>query len=343
MESAERLVAGEWFEIRERLRRPDEIHEYLTRTATRQSQIHRPLAAVEIGSAGRELEQAIEGGIFEYKRSVLLHLEREFAEAEFSNDVFESIGMFADRTGAWLLATIWERALLTQEADFKRMSPAMRNEADGEPAEEEGDPSAPTIQGDEDGDNGAAEIRRIISDVHQIVEADPSARMHSAIKSIMIQLRKYREEAETYRKLREKASNYRVELYSRTFAATFQKIFETIRRNYDSYQEEQRQMHRRERASLVEDLDTREWVRIITDQVEQVSRIRAFLLFLDEQHTGLREPLVDLGRDARVVRRLVDDEEDQAAEICGGEHAASRLGRIIATECGGRLRRWANG
>lgn len=349
VEAAERLIAGEWFEIRERLRRPDEIYEYFTRSTTRPGETHRPLPARLLDSDAHELERTIEGGIFEYKRRTLHAVHTQLAEAEFSSDVFKHIGDLADRMGSWLLASAWERALLTQDVEFRRLSSARREDEDEiAVADSEEDGSAPP-SGDAAGRNarakdgdGAAEIRRIIADVHELVAADPSARMHSAIKGILVQLRKYREEAETYRKLREKASSYRVELYSRTFAATFQQIFETIRRNYETYMEEQRQVQRRERASFLEGLDTREWARVVTRQLEQASRIRAVLMYLSEQHSGLREPLVDLADDVARVDDEVDDEDDIASDVCGGEEAAVRLSRIIANECAARFRRWSS-
>lgn len=314
MAALEQVVSGEWFEIRERLHRPLDLLTHLFKAAT---------TSVALAEVADELEASIEGGVFEFRRTVLSRLYDSLAEAEFSSEIFGQLDELEERVRAILAATAYTRALLTQDVEFELERDLEDDDAD----------AAASAREQED-------INRIIGDVKEILASDPSARMNAAMKNIMLQLQKYREEAATYKKLKEQATGYRLEMYSRTFAATFQQIFESIRKNYGQFVEEREEAARAARPSVVQNLDTRAWARAMTGQLEEISYLRATLMFARNEHSGMREPLVRLARRKDGVLKLLDEEIRHAADAAGSEEAARRLSRILAREVAYQLRDW---
>jgi len=318
----DQLAGGEWFEIRERLHRPEQLFEFFSsgdRPAARVAALTEACSAAASG-----LDAAIEGGIFEFRRAELGAILSELAEAEYSSEVFSRLGVMEARAAALILATACQRALLTQDLPF------LDDSDDGTEQS-----SAETVAAEQD-------LNQIIADVKEIIQTDPAVKMNAAIKNILLQLQKYREESATYRKLKEQATSYRLEMYSRTFAATFNQIFDSIRKNYAMFLEEQEEARRRGRPSVVQGLDTRSWTRLLTEHLEEVSWARSTLVFALREHTGVREPLVRLSRRRDDLLKRITAEEEVAADVAGGEAAAHRLSRLIARDTATRLRRWAS-
>ncbi|MEX2443142.1 MAG: hypothetical protein WD492_06040 [Alkalispirochaeta sp.] len=320
MAGLDQLAGGEWFEIKERLHRPEHLFEYLCVESPPRRE-RDPLRRT-LESHAESLESAVEGGVFEFRLHELSLIFGELAEAEFSSEVFGRLGDLEHRFTGILLVTAVERSLLTRDLEFVA-------DEETQDATEKAEQTAES-----------ADVNQIIADVKEIVQADPNAKMNAAIKNILLQLQKYREETATYRKLKEQANSYRLEMYSRTFAATFNQIFESIRKNYAAFLEEQEQAKRRGRKSVVQDLDTRKWTRDLTQHIEQLSWARSTVLFARKEHAGVREPLVRVSRRRDAYLKEIAEEKDTAADAAGGEAAAHRLSRLIARDTALRLRRW---
>ncbi|MFW5827951.1 MAG: hypothetical protein ACOCU4_07660 [Alkalispirochaeta sp.] len=321
MAGLEQLAGGEWFEIKERMHRPEQLFEHLCieSPGTRDAEQLR----VTLEHHAERLESAIEGGVFEFRLHELSLIFGELAEAEYSSEVFGRLADLEFRLTGIVLITVVQRALLTRDIEF------ISSEDAEEPAEQ-------AEQAAE-----SADVNQIIADVKEIVQADPNAKMNAAIKNILLQLQKYRAETATYRKLKEQANSYRLEMYSRTFAATFNQIFDSIRKNYATFLEEQEEAKRRGRKSVVQDLDTRTWTRNLTHHIEQLSWARSTVMFARKEHAGVREPLVRLSRRRDDYLKDIAGEKDAAADAAGGEAAAHRLSRLIARDTALRLRRWS--
>lgn len=318
----DQLAGGEWFEIRERLHRPEQLFEHLC-TADRQPKNVERLADV-LASLAADLDAAIENGVYEVRRREVNRVMGELAEAEFSSEVFSHLEELEHRMTGLVLVTTCQRALLTGDISFL-----------SEDLEDDIEPEVQPAPSPEEKD-----VNQIIADVKEIIQADPNAKMNAAIKNILLQLQKYREESATYKKLKDQATSYRLEMYSRTFSATFNQIFESIKKNYAAFLEEKEAARRAGQPSVVDGLDTKGWARELATQLEQLSWARSTLLFAMKEHTGVREPLVRLSRRKDELLTRIGEEADLAADVSGGEVAAHRLSRIIARDTARRLRRW---
>lgn len=325
MASVDQAVKGGWYELREHVRKPRDMFNHLFPGTTGRE------VAPLLKEAAVELENAVEGGIHETKRRRLNALYIELEEAEFSSEVFSRLGELSRRAAVTVLIIGIERALLAGD---------ITPETDGEEFDDEGQetgarkPSGGSAA-------SAQDIKEIIADIQQIIAADPSAKMHGAVKNILVQLQRYRNEAETFRKLKAQSSGYRLEMYSKTFAATFQSIFSSIRRNYESYQAERQGRTHTEQPSILANLETVTWTRLVTQQVEEADRVRSTLVYLSDKHSNLRGPVVALAKRRSTMTQLLEAELNAAEDCAGSETAAWRLNRVMAREAVRRLQRLA--
>jgi hypothetical protein len=163
----------------------------------------------------------------------------ELADAEYSSEVFSRLDALTHEATGLVLVGVVQRALLAGEVSF-------------ETGTGDAEPSGSSAKEAEN-----AEINEIIQDIKEIVANDPSAKMNAAIKNVLLQVQKYREEAATFKKLKEQANDYRLEMYSKTFAATFKEIFTSIRKNYAAYIEEQEEKRRAEIGTPIDGLELR--------------------------------------------------------------------------------------
>jgi hypothetical protein len=333
----EKRTAGDWFEVRERLRHPRELYEHLC-PADREGP-HREIRTAALREVVAALEGAVEGGVFEVRRHLAGEILGELAEAEYSSEVLGRLEELACRGTALVLVTALERALLSGDLAFE----------DGESiAEPDG-----SIKKDIEN----AQINEIIGDIKEIIAADPAAKMNSAIKNVLLQVQKYREEAATFKKLKEQANDYRLEMYTKTFSASFRQIFESIRKNYGAYLEEMEEKRRAAAGSPLDGLEVRPWLRVVTAATEDVSRLRSTVSFAAEEHSGMRGALVALAKERDTFIGQIAEEQEAAVKVCvaagadddGGRGAgdrpaaqerAARLSRMMSREIAGHLRKW---
>ncbi len=342
MAELDQVVSGEWFEVRERIHHADQLFDLLVR----RNEVE--LSPALWDAVGDDLERAIEGGIFEFKRRRLTLQLAKLEEAAYTSELFRDLDREQIDATTLLLVCAAQRSLVAGELRFlaheeeQSAEKSIKSDSETDEPQATGDSGAdgPTTAGGEDAAVNA-DIRRIVTDIQEIVAADPSLKMNAAIKNIMLQLSKYREEAATYQKLKDQASSYRLEMYSKTFSASFSRIFDSIRKNYRSFLTEQEELRKSSRGSVLDNIETKAWTRLLTQQIEEVSRVRATFLFVSKEHSGMREPLVALGKNKDAILSLIDREKDLAEDLAGGEDAGHRLGRILAVEVSRRLRMWA--
>ncbi|MDA3949823.1 MAG: hypothetical protein PF508_11445, partial [Spirochaeta sp.] len=184
-----------------------------------------------------------------------------------------------------------------------------------------------------------AEINEIIADIKEIVATDPGARMNAAIKNVLLQVQKYRDEAATFKKLKEQATDYRLEMYTKTFSATFQQIFESIRKNYGAYLEEQEAKRRDAVGSPLDGVETKGWLRALGDDLEDASWVRSTLLVARDEAVGMRGAVVALAKKRDQFLGRIDAEREAAVAACGDEETVVRVSRLLSREIAAWLRK----
>lgn len=303
MATVESLVSGDWFDIRERIRKVEDIQTLLWNEGKPDSSVRSSIAT--------HLLEAVEGGTAEYKRRYFRKLRDLLDEAAFTSDIFQMLPRLITEIDQILLVTVMQRGILAGEIRLV-------------PEEEESTTSQPHIQD--------AQIKSIIADVQEIVANDPSARMNSAIKNILLQLHKYRDEVENFKSLKEKADADRLEAITKNFQASFSSIFSSIRKNYGRFLEEQRLSNRRERGDTLSRLDSAVLQKLLVQQLEEMSRVRSTLRFVHQEHYNMREPLVKLSKTLKTFEDLFTSEQSLAEDISGGESAGTALLKMLARE-----------
>lgn len=319
MEGLESRIRGDWYDIRERLHRIDDLRDYLC-----SSERVVPLPQRALTETASGLEGSVEGGCSEYLKNCLIRLKSEFEEAAYSSGVFGKVGDLAANVGCLVLVVAVARAALGGDLPFG---------CDDDVAQ----PGCETPDGIAKPDD----IRQIMTDVQHIVAADPTARMNSAIKNILLQLQKYRTEMQTFERVKSSTGPERLESVTRNFQKTFAGIFEAIQRNYTQYLDDQRNQQRAERANALLQLNTPALRTAMNTLLEELSAIRSTLFAVHDMTTGMRAPLVQLAGRAETVIEALGRASETCTDAAGGEAAGRHAQRMLALEAAHHLRRWA--
>jgi len=306
----ESQISGDWFDIRERLHKIDDLKSLLWGGSEPDPTM--------LADVARELDGSVEEGTAEFKRGVFRRLAGELEEAAFSSEIFHQLPRTIARLQTVLLVTSIQRGILSGEIRLV-------------PDENEESPKAQDHLAD-------AQIKSIVADVQEIVANDPSARMNSAIKNILMQLHKYRDEVETFNKLKEKTDPERLEAITQNFRTSFSRIFASIRKNYGQFQEDQRLAGRRERGAVLAKMESTALQKHLVKQLEEISRVRSTLRFIYGENYQMREPLVKLGQSLSTGETLCNEEISLAQDISGGERAGEALLKMLAREIARLLR-----
>lgn len=282
----EKWISGDWIDIREAARDLDALGD------------HFRLSEAELQAQIRRLGLAVEEGIVEYKRSLLLPLFTTLEQMKYQSVSSSDLEAYR-RSMDSLLYTIMIQKLLASGT-----IPASRPAAAEAPAA------------------GTLDIQSIVADIHRRAQADPRLLKHPAVKNILMQFQIYRREWE---KMQELAPNIREEkeaTFRDNFRAVFNRSFESIRRHYAGFLlEGAERRSETQRLDPLRRLPLRELVPLLLRQARQVSRLRSTLRYAVEKKHRTREILVRAFEKRREVLDLLEMELGLYREL------SARLGR----------------
>lgn len=306
-------ISGDWIELRNASRDPEQLEELLALTS------HAPFA--------RELASSVEGGVVEAKRRRVAKLFEILEDIKYRSKSMGQLEVQAGSIASLIFAIFAERGLLERSVPL----PSERNETVPDQTEKV----------------KQKEIRDIIEDVQTIVATDPSAKMASAIKNILLQVNKYRSELENLKRLTQNASEEKKQAYAANFQKSFSDIFASIRKNYAEYLQQQAQEAQAAERKLLDGLDTKALVRHLTAEAEVLSAFRSTILYVRREQVGVLENLTRLADRKDELFAMIDRELALFAEVLakagrpprdGGLKFSRRLGQELARYLNERTR-----
>lgn len=306
-------ISGDWIELRNASRHPDQLEELLGLTT------HAPFA--------RELASSVEAGIVEAKRRRLIKLFDVLEDIKYRSTSMGKMEAQAGSLASLLFACFIERSFV--EGTIKL--PSERHETHREKGE----------------DAKQREIRDIIEDVQTIVATDPSARMASAIKNILLQVSKYRSEMENLKRLTANAPEEKKKAYVQNFQKSFADIFASIRKNYAEYMREREEKAHAAELGILENLDTKPLVRHLTAEAEVLSAFRSTILHVRKEQVRVLDNLSRLADRKTELFTMLDKELGLFAKAQaeagrpsgdGGAGLAKRLGHELSSYLNERSR-----
>ena len=300
MLESEKIVTGDWIDIREASKDLYTLISYFKPTA---EEINRQIKAIK-GS--------IEGGLIEYKR---LSLNPVFIALE--NMKYQSLNaeeMYRQELNSKALLYV----LVLQKMLAQKVIPLS------------------TEKVKEPGEALDIDINAIIQDIRERINKDPSAKNNPSVKKILMQVNLYTKERNKLKELFYQIKSDKMAAYLSNFVKVFDAIFLSIRKNYSELlREEELRETKQQEVRILEIIPLKELADIYLRQVKEVSRISSTLRYARGEKYKTREILVKLFNDRENILKTITDEENISRKLC----AKTGLQGLPVNDCLKRLER----
>ncbi len=288
-------IAGRWLEIRESARSLHDITNLLS-----------PSQEALAEHASR-LRHAVEQGTVEYKRAglqqVFVRLE-EMSYRSVSSSVLQTLEHELDLL-TW--STVVQKLISEGKISIAHETP-------------------------EEPHNPSLEVREIMAQVQQAVQKDPAVKTDPAVKNILLQITKYRNEAERLKQLTQKAPEKQRAAMLQNFQSSFAEIFASIKKNYAEFAHRQALKDAPPSKNPLERYKISAFTRLYMPQAEQLTRLRATIAYVRREQEAVRETLLRLTADKQTVFATVRAELEAYERATGSRRLARQLARAFALE-----------
>lgn len=317
----EKRVAGEWFDLREAAGDP---------TAAAKAA---GLSAADLRAAAARLRSSVEGGILEFKRSVLRSVIAPLGSLAHDSRALSGIGEGARGAGSAAWCCLQQRRIALGRVPVQGDAERAPDGSAGSQAAEAEAPLDPAS---------------VFEDVKQLFAERPEAKNSAEGKMIVLQLKQYRQEMAKLKELLEKIPEEKRKPLRENFAYRLREILRKVRQGCEALSAPPETADRGESEgpvlARVDEARLAAMAKRFMQEAELFSRIRSVLLFAADEKFRSRQSLLALERvaaelestftleagDYRTLAPFGDGEKRVADEM-------ARLVRKIAEECAGEL------
>ena len=269
MKEIEKQIIGKWVDIKERARDIYALTEYFA------------LPAAELEPELTKLASSVEEGIIEYKRTAMNLLFRSLENIKYKSlnmEVFEDLIRLLKLLIYFVLI---QRLIAAGIVHLEKQKPGDNISADN------------------------IEINLILKDILARVKENPDFSKHTAVKNILVQFTIYKNERKTMEKLSPNVKDKSGAFYQ-NFKLTFQKIFASIRRNYEQILKED--AARFVKYNILTEIGDKQLTGLLFQQIRELSRILAILEYVYTEKYKIREILIRLYNSRLDIFKLIDAE-----------------------------------
>jgi hypothetical protein len=277
-----RRISGDWIVLKEKLH---DFYALLDEFG---------VTASELRAEIERLRLCVESGIVEYKRSRLAPVLSGLETARFRTLGMEEIEGHERDLTLLLLTVFVQRQLALDQIPLPK------------PAEEKPDFGVDGMQ-----------VNVILSDINSRIKAEPTFRSRPAVKNILVQVQLYKRENEKMRELLPTIKNEMRAAFLGNFTQTFNRIIESIRRNYAAVLQEEIAAVKPDRPAFSLALvPLKGLAPLLLAQAKEFCRARSTLTHAREDKYKTREILVALYDGRHDAIRLIEEERRASAGIC---------------------------
>lgn len=267
------------------------------------------------------LQLAVEGGVLEYKRTIVREGFREIEEARYRSLTSAEIVQIGKRFGVLAYVANLQRFMSDGTIVLREHR---RADADEEsPAEPERE----------------VDVKEIIAEIQERVKNEPSVRTKQPVKNILMQLSRYSRELEQFKEVTARTAPDKRAGIATNFKQTSGEIFASIRKNYEALLAEERASVPRKSQNILLRLPVDTLAGLFLKQAKAALQVRSGLVFAHEEQYGTREILLGVAERHEEIVGLIDQEEARYLEIAGTERLAIQVARTFAHELELRIER----
>ncbi|HEQ70978.1 MAG TPA: hypothetical protein ENN69_00675 [Spirochaetia bacterium] len=303
VEGLSKRIAGDWAELSEPSLSLSGILDYCG------------FSPEDLAGIARGVTSTVEGGVIEYKESLLVPLFGLLEEMKYKNIGFDALAAQNAEIDKLLFVTLVQRLY----ASGRVVSPEEHRSTHTE-------------------EQGPLDLKEILSDVMARIKAEPSLKSNNAVKLILTQLAIYQRERETMEKLKPNIKDaQKANAFRKNFAETFQKISGTIRKYYAEFIAGQTAEARQHTRVALDRIPLRGLLSLFTKQVREFLRIRSTISFAVEGKYKVREICVHILNEKETFFSLLDQEEASYRKLekeAAGKIPELSLRSLFAAEIG---------
>ncbi|TVR59726.1 MAG: hypothetical protein EA426_06655 [Spirochaetaceae bacterium] len=302
MAGAVRRVTGDWIEIREAARDIDNLKKVIG------------VSEAVLTSHAAALRAAVEGGVVEFKKTVLRDVFAVLREVKYRTVDHAQLRRLEDSLGGSIFATLLQRLI-----------------ADGT-LPHAGAKKKPIAELDE------MRITDVVAEIHARIDENPDIKMNQFVKNIILQVSKYKKELTTFKKLAADAPPEKKMQYARNFHTSFAEITQSVRHNFAELLKEEAAEQRAAEADPLDRDEVKQFGKMYVEQARLMSEIRSSSVHAREEQLGLRELLAGLADREKQFFEPIDRENELYVALDGTE-GGRRLSRLFALETAHALER----
>ena len=293
MQELERRISGDWIDLREAGKDQYTLIEHLG------------LSSQDLERLAEELRRAVEEGLIEYKEMILRRTFITLEAVQFQSVRFEELQAREQPLKELVFVTLVQRLLCTGVIPLPK----------GKTAE--------TLKPDD------IEVNAVLAEVRNRIKRDPGFQKQPAVKNIFVQVALYQKERKKMEELLPMIQADKMDVFRANFGATFQRIFDSIKKNYIDIlkEEESRRLERESRQDLLYRVPLKDLAPFLNNQAQALCRICSTLAYAREDKYKTRGVLVDLYRQREDYFKRIESEQRVYRSLC------AEIGLIGTTDC----------
>jgi hypothetical protein len=293
MVELERRISGDWIEAREAAADQYTLSKFFQLTPERLHDI------------ARSLRLCVEEGVLEYKGALLRPVFISLEAMQYQSVSFVELELHDRPLENLLFVILLQRLVCSGVIALSRGRTVI---------------SIPTE---------AIGVNAILADIKQRIRLSADFQKHPAVKNIFVQVTIYQKEKKKMEDLLPTIKEDKRDTFRGNFQEVFQKIFDSIRKNYADLlaEEEARRLEQEGQSDILYRASLKSLVPLLNDQAKEVSRLRSTLAFARSDKYKTRAVLVSVFKDKAFFLGLMDKENVAYARLC------AELGRKSGLDC----------
>ena len=307
MAELEKEIIGSWFEIRSNIENIINLRDFFE------------LSENEIRDTAARLRDSVEGGITEYKKSII---KPAFSLIESLNYDTSSLPLLKETAVNINCLTY---VILIQRLISKK---SIRLKAPGNDESEVQDKDEQTRE------YSLAEIGGIVKEVQDLAGKDPSLKSNKNVINIMLQVNKYRNELETMKKIMPNIPPDKRENFRSNYSKTINDIISKLLASYRLLMTEDNLIQEKENrpVHVLESYDLSITAELLKKQAETADRIRTTLDFADRERFKILETIQTLKPFEKILSESVLKEEKHYYNLSLSDTGKREIGRQYCLE-----------
>lgn len=269
METLEKTIAADWYEIRTRMDDPDGLVDYLE------------LDPQTVSRMRESLRLSVEEGVVEFKKGLLHSIMTPLKSLKWDSKAMSELEETVSKAAMLVLTPALQRLLAL---GYIRAVPPRQAEEPEEPQEKEKEKQQ------------LPQIKEMVEDVQERIRQKPELKNHQEVNRIFVQLKYYNSQLEKMQSLQPGIPKEKQQPFLVNFRQTFGEIHRKI---YNSYTALLRELEPpkpqpKSRGPILKRYEITPVEPLYRSQCEEAARLYSSLVYAEGERYNMRELLLEL-------------------------------------------------